>query len=96
MSVSYRKQKLFFFAWKVFLLLLLASNSNPLCFSAHSGGNLLPEPGVILDAGSLVAVVVKEVAVISAPLFGGPKIKGEKIFLGVSSLCIGRPMVASF
>ena len=26
---------------------------------------------VILDAGSLVAMVVKEVAVISAPLFGG-------------------------
>ena len=51
---------------------------NPLCFSAHSGSNLLPEPGVILDAGrvildagSLVAMVVKEVAVISAPLFGG-------------------------
>ena len=71
MAVSYRKQKLHFFSWRVFFLLLLASNSNPLCFSAHSGSNLLPEPGVILDAGSLVAMVVKEVAVISAPLFGG-------------------------
>ena len=71
MAVSYRKQKLHFFSWRVVFLLLLASNSNPLCFSAHSGSNLLPEPGVILDAGSLVAMVVKEVAVISAPLFGG-------------------------
>ena len=72
MAVSYRKQKPHFFSWRVFLLLLLASNSNPLCFSAHrSGSNLLPEPGVILDAGSLVTMVVKEVAVISAPLFGG-------------------------
>ena len=43
----------------------------PRAFVAHSGSNLLPEPGVILDAGSLVAMVVKEVAVISAPLFGG-------------------------
>ena len=71
MAVSYRKQKLHFFSWRAFLLLLLASNSNPLCFSARSGSNLLPEPGVILDAGSLAAMVVKEVAVISAPLFGG-------------------------
>ena len=46
-------------------------NSDPLCFSAHSGNNLLPEPGVILDARSLIAVVVKEVVVISGPLFGG-------------------------
>ena len=71
MAVSYRKQKLHLFSWKVFLLLLLASNSDPLCFSAHSGSNLLPEPGVILDAGSLIAMVVKEVVVISGPLFGG-------------------------
>ena len=53
------------------LLLLLASNSDSLCFSAHSGSNLLPEPGVIVDAGSLIAMVVKEVVVISSPLFGG-------------------------
>ena len=72
MAVSYRKQKLHLFSWRVFLLLLLASNSDdPLCFSAHSGSNLLPEPGVILDAGSLIAMVVKEVVVISGPLFGG-------------------------
>ena len=63
MAVSYRKQKLHLFPWRVFLL-LLASNSDPLCFSAHSGSNLLPEPGVILDAGSLIAMVVKEVVVI--------------------------------
>ena len=63
-------QKLNLFSWRVFLLLLLTSNSDPLCFSAHSGSNLLPEPGVILDAGSLVAMVVKEVVVISGPLFG--------------------------
>ena len=31
--------------------------------------NLLPEPGVILDVGSVVAMVVKEVVVISGPLF---------------------------
>ena len=71
MAVSYRKQKLHLFSWKVFLLLLLESNSDPLCFSAHSGSKLLPEPGVILDAGSLIAMVVKEVMVISGPLFGG-------------------------
>ena len=35
------------------------------------GSNLLPEPRVILDAGSLIAMVVKEVMVISGPLFGG-------------------------
>ena len=29
------------------------------------------QPGVILDAGSLIAMVVKEVVVISGPLFGG-------------------------
>ena len=45
--------------------------SDPLCFSAHSGSNLLPEPRVILDAGSLIAMVVEEVVVISGPLFGG-------------------------
>ena len=71
MAVSYRKQKLHLFSWRVFLLLLLASNTDPFCFSAHSGSNLLPEPGVILDAGSLIAMVVKEVVVISGPLFGG-------------------------
>ena len=70
MAVSYRKQKLILFSWRVFLL-LLASNSDPLCFSGHSGSSLLPEPGVILDEGSLIAVVVKEVVVISGPLFGG-------------------------
>ena len=59
MAVSYRKQKLHLFSWRVFLLLLLASNSDPLCFSAHSGSNLLPESGMILDAGSLIAMVVK-------------------------------------
>ena len=59
------------FSWRVFLLLLLASNSDPLCFSAYSGSNLLPEPGMILDEGSLIAMVVKEVVVISGPLFGG-------------------------
>ena len=71
MAASYRKQKLHLFSWRVFLLLLLASNIDPLCFSAHSGSNLLPEPGVILDVGSLVAMVVKEVVVISGLLFGG-------------------------
>ena len=40
-------------------------------FSTLAGSNLLPEPGVILDAGSLIAMVVKEVVVISGPLFGG-------------------------
>ena len=71
MAVSYRKQKLHLFSWTVFFLLLLASNSDPLCFLAHSGSNLVPEPRVILDAGSLIAMVVKEVVVISGPLFGG-------------------------
>lgn len=42
-----------------------------LYFSAHFGINLLPEPGVILDAESHLAMVMKDVAVISGPLFGG-------------------------
>ena len=49
-AIRNRKLKLHL-SWKVFLLLLLGSNHDPLCFSAHSGSNLqLPEP-VILDTG---------------------------------------------
>ena len=40
-------QKLNLFSRTVFFLLLLTSKSDPLCFSAHSGSNLQPEPGVI-------------------------------------------------
>ena len=57
-AIRNRKLKLHL-CWKVFLLLLLASNHDPLCFSAHSGSNLqLPEPRVILDTGSIIAMVM--------------------------------------
>ena len=53
-AIRNRKLKLHL-SWKVFLLLLLASNHDPLCFSAHSGSNLqLPEPRVILDTGGII------------------------------------------
>ena len=70
-AIRNRKLKLHL-SWKVFLLLLLASNHDPLCFSAHSGSNLqLPEPRVILDTGSINAMVMKETVVTSSLLFGG-------------------------
>ena len=51
MLVSYRKQSLNLLSWRV-LLLLLASNSDFLYFSAHFGSNRLPEAWVTVTLAS--------------------------------------------
>ena len=49
MAKQSRPTRRFFSSWKLFLLLLLTSDSNPLCFSAQSGSQVLPDPGDFLS-----------------------------------------------
>ena len=72
MAVRRSKMRVRIFSWRVVILLLFASKSDPLCFSAQSVSSLLPGPGVILDFGKLLnkEVVEQVVAEVGSVLFG--------------------------
>ena len=72
MAVRRSKMRVRIFSWRVVLLLLFASKSDPLCFSAQPVSSLLPGPGVILNFGKLLnkEVVEQVVAEVGSVLFG--------------------------